>query len=60
MNRPTEWIEEDREEVVETIVNGMIAEMTFEEMRKHVWDMLYENLIWQDWSDLEMHMERFG
>jgi hypothetical protein len=57
---PLHWIEEDREEVVETIVNGMIAEMTFEEMRKHVWDMLYEDLIWQDWADLEMHMERYG
>jgi hypothetical protein len=57
---PSEWVEEDREEVVEIIVNGMIAEMTFEQMRDKVWDMLYEDLIWQDWVDLEMHMERFG
>jgi hypothetical protein len=59
-SEPLYWVEEDREEVVETIVNGMIAEMTFEEIRKHVWDMLYEDLIWQDWTDLEMHMEKYG
>jgi hypothetical protein len=59
-SEPLHWVEEDREEVVAAIIEGIIAEMTFEEMRDKIWDMLYEDLIWQDWSDLEMHMERFG
>jgi hypothetical protein len=57
---PSNGVEEDREEVVAAIIEGMIAEMTFEQMRDKVWDMLYEDLIWQDWADLEMHMERYG
>jgi hypothetical protein len=32
--------EEDREEFVEAIIEGMITQMTLEEMRNKVWDML--------------------
>ena len=52
--------EEDREEVVEAIIEGMIAEMTLEQMRNKIWDMLYDDLIWQDWSDLVMHAEEYA
>lgn len=54
---PNNWVEEDREEVVSAIVDGMISEMTFEQIRKVVWDVLYEDLIWQEWGDLWMHAE---
>jgi hypothetical protein len=57
---PNNWVDEDREEVVSAIVDGMVAEMTFEQMRQVVWDGLYENLIWQDWSDLWMHVEDYA
>jgi hypothetical protein len=52
--------EEDREELVSAIVDGMVAEMTFEQMRSRVWDMLYEDLIWQQWGDLRMHAEEYA
>jgi len=54
------WVEEDRAEFVESIVEGMISEMTFEEMRQCVWDMLYEDLLFQEWSDLCMHAEQYA
>jgi hypothetical protein len=54
------WNDEDREEVVGAIIEGMIAEMTLEQMRNKVWDMLYDDLIWQDWPDLIMHAEEFA
>jgi hypothetical protein len=60
MKLPESWVEEDREEVVSEIIEGMIAEMTLEQMRNKVWDMLYDDLIWQDWSDLWMHAEEFA
>jgi hypothetical protein len=57
---PNNWVEEDREEVVSTIVDGMISELTFEQMRQFVWDVLYEDLIWQEWPDLWMHAEDYA
>ena len=53
-------MEDSREEVVAAIIDGMIAQMTFEEMRMRVWDMLYEDLVWQEWPDLLMHAEEFA
>jgi len=53
-------IEEDREEIVEAIIEGMIAEMTLEQMRNKVWDMLYEDLVWQDWTDIWMLAEDYA
>lgn len=57
---PNNWVEEDRDEIVEAIVDGMIAQMTFERMRNLVWDILYEDLIWRDWPDLWMEAEEFA
>lgn len=55
-----QWVEEDREEIVSAIVDGIIAQMTLEEMRKVVWDMLYEDLVWQEWADLWMQAEEYA
>jgi hypothetical protein len=38
----------------------MIAEMTLEQMRNKVWDMLYEDLVWQDWTDIWMLAEDYA
>jgi hypothetical protein len=53
-------MEESREEVVAAIIDGMVSQMTFEEMRTQVWDMLYDDLIWQEWPDLVMYAEEFA
>jgi hypothetical protein len=52
--------EEDREELVSAIIDGMIAEMTYEELRNHVWDSFYDDLIWQEWADIQMYAERYA
>jgi hypothetical protein len=57
---PNNWVDEDREEVVAAIIDGIIAEMTFEQMRNKVWDMYYDDLIWQEWSDLWMQAEEYA
>jgi hypothetical protein len=54
------WNDEDREEVVGAIIEGMIAEMTLEQMRNKIWDMLYDDLIWQEWPDLWMNAEDYA
>lgn len=53
-------VEEDREEFVAAIIDGMIAEMTYEEMRSQVWDKFYDDLIWQEWADLWMYAEEYA
>jgi len=50
--KPNTWVEEDREEVVCAIVDGVVATMTFEELRKIAWDILYEENIHKNWPDL--------
>jgi hypothetical protein len=57
---PNTWVEEDREEVVSTIVDGIISTMTLEEMRKIVWDSIYEDLVWQSWADLWDKAEEYA
>jgi hypothetical protein len=53
-------IEDDiKEELIGQIVDGMIAQMTFEDMRQNVWNTLYEDLIWQEWSDIVMLAEEY-
>ena len=54
------WTEEDREEFVERITDGMIAQMTLEDIRQCVWDMIYEDLIWQEWPDLIMQAHDYA
>jgi len=48
------------EEIIGETVEGMIREMSLEKMRQIVWDMLYEDLISQKWSDLVMQAEEFA
>jgi hypothetical protein len=60
MTLPEVWVEEDRDEIVGEIIEGMIAEMTLEQMRNKIWDMLYDDLIWQEWPDLWMHAEDYA
>lgn len=55
-----DWVDEDRDEVVAAIIDGMIAEMTYEEMRNLVWDYFYDDLIWQEWADLWMYAEQYA
>ena len=57
MMTPQNWIEEDRADIVEQIVDGMISKMTLESIRQCVWDMLYDDLIHQEWVDIWMHAE---
>ena len=60
MTLPKVWVEEDRDEIVGEIIEGMIAEMTLEQMRNKIWDMLYDDLIWQEWPDLWMYAEDYA
>jgi hypothetical protein len=34
--------------------------MTLEEMRKIVWDCVYEDLVWQSWADLWDKAEEYA
>jgi hypothetical protein len=54
------WTEEDRPEFVERIVDGMVAQLTLEEMRQTCWDLLYDELLTNDWTDLFMHAEEYA
>lgn len=58
--KPNNWVEEDRDEFVSTVIDNMISTMTFEELRNAVWDMLYDDLIWQEWPDLWMYAEDYA
>lgn len=51
---------EDRDEVAEIIVDNIVAEMTLEQMRIHVWDALYGELSTLSWSDLTMYAEEYA
>jgi len=55
-----QWVDEDRSEFVERIVDGMVSEMTYENIKQCVWDLLYEDLIYQEWPDLWMHAEKYA
>jgi hypothetical protein len=54
------WVEEDRPEIVERIVDGMVGEYTLEQLRQYVWDSLYDQIIFQEWSDLWVYAERYA
>jgi hypothetical protein len=60
MTPPGTWIEEDREELICAIVEGMVSRMTLEEMRTIVWDMHYEDIVWQQPSDILMLAEEYA
>jgi hypothetical protein len=55
-----QWVEEDRPEIVERIVDGMVGEYTLEQLRQYVWDSLYDQIIFQEWSDLWTYAERYA
>lgn len=52
-------MEECRDELVEAIVEGIICQMTLEDMRQHVWNVLYEDIVWQEWPDLVLLAEEY-
>ena len=54
------WIGEDREELVCAIVEGMVSRMTLEEMRRMVWDKHYEDVVWQQPTDIRMLAEEYA
>lgn len=58
--RPDNWIDEDRPEIVEQIVDGMVSEYTLEQLRQYVWDSLYDQLLFQNWDDLWGYAERYA
>ena len=55
-----QWVEEDRPEIVERIVDGMVGEYTLEQLRQYVWDSLYDQIIFQEWADLWAYAERYA
>jgi hypothetical protein len=57
---PNNWVEEDRHEIVEKIVDGMMESLSEEETRKMVWDILYDDLVFQEWPDLFMYAETYA
>jgi hypothetical protein len=52
-------MEECRDELVEAIVDGIIAQMTFEDMRQMCWDVVYEDVVWLPVDDLVMMAEEY-
>ena len=54
------WTDEDREEFAERITDAMVAQMTLEDMRQCVWDLIYDDLVDQKWSDLLMHAQEYA
>ena len=54
------WTDEDKHEVAEKIVDGMIAEMTLEQLRQYVWDDLYDEVITHHWSYLVDWAEQYA
>jgi hypothetical protein len=60
MITPQTWVDEDRAEFVERIVDGMVAEMTYDSIKQCVWDLLYDDLLHQEWPDLWMHAEKYA
>lgn len=60
MITPENWVEEDREELIEAIVDGMVSRMTLEDMRRVVWDLHYEDVSWQQLEDIIMLAEEYA
>lgn len=52
--------EEFREDLVCAITDGMISEMTFEDLRQFVWNSLYDDLVFQSNIDLTMYAEKYA
>jgi hypothetical protein len=54
------WTDEQREDVIYDVVEGMIAEMTLEQLRQQCWDRYYEELICMEDFTLEELMSRYA
>lgn len=52
MLKPDNWTEEDRGPFAEEIVDQIMQNLTPEDMRRAVWDMLYDDIVQKEWSDL--------
>ena len=57
---PSNWVEEDRHDIVEKIVDGMMESLSEKEIKRMVWDMLYDDLVFQTWPDLFIHAEVYA
>ena len=51
--------EEGRDDLVVEIVDGIIAQMSLEDMRQMCWNVTYDDVIWQEWPDLLMLAEEY-
>ena len=52
-------MEGGRDDLVVEIVDGIIAQMSLEDLRQNVWDSLYEEIVWQEWPDLVLLAEEY-
>lgn len=57
---PEQWTEEDREEISQAIVDGVISTMTMEEMRRMCWDTLFSEVIDYPWADMWSYAELYA
>lgn len=57
---PQQWTEEDREEIAEAIVDGIIRTMTLEEMRAMCWDALFHEVVGYPWGDMWGYAEMYA
>jgi len=58
--KPQNWVEEDRDEFVDCIVDGIVSTLTLEEMRDKVWDQVRDEVIFNEWADLFMLAEEYA
>jgi hypothetical protein len=58
--KPQNWVEEDRDEFVDCIVDGIVSTLTLEEMRDKVWDQVRDEIVFNEWSDLFMLAEEYA
>lgn len=54
------WLETDRDVVVGDIVDGVVASMTEEELRKTVWHGLFDELVYANYLDLLDYAEEYA
>ena len=58
--KPQNWVEEDRDEFVDRLVDGIVSTLTLEEMRNKVWDQIRDEIVFNEWSDLFMLAEEYA
>jgi hypothetical protein len=60
MTKPVQWTDEDRAEFAEQLTDAMVTQMTLEDMRQCVWDLIYDDLVHQKWPDLLMNAQVYA